>query len=97
MTSESPVRAVTCEECDYHKVRDTDHTASAVCGLCANRYEDKEKSEINEYRILKPCPFCGSDRLHIYAMDDGVRCWECSAKITGVPDWQKRWNRRVYE
>ena len=44
---------------------------------------------------LQPCPFCGSRKLHIYALDDGVRCWDCGAKITGVPDWRERWNRRV--
>lgn len=44
---------------------------------------------------LLPCPFCGSKRLHLYAMDNGVRCWDCSAKIDGVPDWMERWNRRA--
>lgn len=46
---------------------------------------------------LKPCPFCGSDDLHIFALDDGVKCMNCSAKITGVPNWVDRWNRRVRE
>lgn len=44
---------------------------------------------------LKPCPFCGSRRLHIYALDNGVRCCDCSAKIVDVPDWRERWNRRT--
>lgn len=34
--SECPVRIVTCEECDYRKVRGVDHTARAICRLCAN-------------------------------------------------------------
>lgn len=46
---------------------------------------------------LKPCPFCGSDRLHLFAMDDGVKCLDCGAKITGVIDWKERWNRRASE
>lgn len=30
---------------------------------------------------LKPCPFCGSDDLHIFALDDGVKCMNCGAKL----------------
>ena len=46
---------------------------------------------------LKPCPCCGSNRLHLFALDDGVKCWECGLKLTGVSDWAERWNRRVKE
>lgn len=46
---------------------------------------------------LKPCPCCGSNRLHIFAMDDGVKCLDCGVKITGVSDWKERWNRRASE
>lgn len=46
---------------------------------------------------LKPCPFCGCTRLFLFAFDDGVKCMNCSAKITGVDDWAERWNRRVKE
>ena len=32
---------------------------------------------------LKPCPFCGSDRLLWQSFEDHglVKCWECSATI----------------
>lgn len=46
---------------------------------------------------LKPCPFCGSEDLHIFAGNDGVKCMNCSAKIIGCDDWIDRWNKRVGE
>ena len=46
---------------------------------------------------LKPCPFCGSSDLHIYVMQDGIRCNNCGAKFTDCEDWMERWNRRASE
>lgn len=56
---------------------------------------------------LKPCPFCGSDRvyvLHLYHQDavygNEVRCGDCGARITEAGKNSRehairRWNRRV--
>ena len=46
---------------------------------------------------LKQCPCCGSTRIHVFAPDDGCRCWDCSLTMPNVPDWRERWNRRASE
>lgn len=44
---------------------------------------------------LKPCPFCGSDRLSLSARD--VSCRDCKASVSGSDEYIacERWNRRV--
>lgn len=44
---------------------------------------------------LKPCPFCGSEKLYIYVFSEGIRCDNCGAKIIDKEDAIDRWNRRV--
>lgn len=46
---------------------------------------------------LKPCPCCGSMKIHVVAPDDGCYCWDCGLTMPNRPDWRERWNRRVKE
>jgi len=46
---------------------------------------------------LKPCPCCGSTKIHVVAPDDGCYCWECGLTMPKRPNWAERWNRRVKE
>ena len=65
--------------------------------MSTNGESSNSRSRSEQMTNLKPCPFCGSEDLHIFALDDGVKCMNCGAKITGVPNWVDRWNRRVNE
>lgn len=49
----------------------------------------------NPQPSLKPCPCCGSTRLHVVAPDDGCYCWDCGLTMPNRPNWRERWNRRV--
>jgi len=51
----------------------------------------------NEVNGLKPCPCCGSTKIHVVAPDDGCYCWECGLTMPKRPNWMERWNRRVKE
>jgi len=47
---------------------------------------------------LKPCPFCGSKKIHIYGMLHIVECKECRASISAkftTGEAIKAWNRRA--
>lgn len=46
---------------------------------------------------LKPCPCCGSSKIHVVAPDDGCYCWECGLTMPKRPNWRERWNKRVKE
>ncbi len=61
------------------------------------------KEQTNE---LKPCPFCGSDKVYMYSDHRGVLCIQCSAcranTYVYLPDENKslllqKWNRRAYK
>lgn len=44
---------------------------------------------------LKPCPCCGSTKIHVVAPDDGCYCWECGLTMPKRPEWRDRWNKRA--
>ena len=46
---------------------------------------------------LKPCPCCGSTKIHVVAPDDGCYCWDCGLTMPKRPNWRERWNRRAEE
>ena len=62
--------------------------------------EAEEKSgKVNESQtdFLKPCPCCGSTRVHVVAPDDGCYCWDCGLTMPNRDNWRERWNRRPEE
>ena len=56
-----------------------------------------EELDDDEQSDLKPCPCCGSTKIHVVAPDDGCYCWECGLAMPKRPNWRERWNRRVEE
>lgn len=58
-------------------------------------------AEEHDRKILKPCPFCGSDDVHIrffHGMST-VECYGCMVKVIQMEDDEPErfWNRRVKE
>ncbi|GKX57636.1 hypothetical protein SOASR030_37480 [Leminorella grimontii] len=47
---------------------------------------------------LKPCPFCGSHDIHLYAPkgcpEVSIRCRSCGVLLVGLEELFDRWNRR---
>ena len=49
---------------------------------------------------LKPCPFCGCEKVKIYIFSASIHflnCWKCGASVRGqtFEESQKLWNRSV--
>lgn len=47
---------------------------------------------------LKPCPFCGSEKVSAYHNNkicQTVECLDCGARMDEVPDAVERWNTRT--
>ena len=49
----------------------------------------------NPQSMLKPCPCCGSTKIHVVAPNDGCYCWDCGLTMPNRPNWRERWNKRV--
>ena len=57
----------------------------------------KKVKELQKFDFLKPCPCCGSMKIHVVAPDDGCYCWDCGLTMPNRPNWRERWNERVGE
>lgn len=84
---------VIAESCDLVTSRDF-NTIDAMRGFVKNNLKKLGSEEMTE---LKPCPCCGSTKIHIVAPDDGCYCWDCGLTMPKRPNWMERWNRRVSE
>lgn len=85
-----------CEGCeryeDWRKERE-----KMTEGEFAPFIEGLIRAEEHDRKLLKPCPCCGSTKIHVVAPDDGCYCWECGLTMPNRPNWRERWNRRVNE
>ena len=66
-------------------------------GTYINYWPTRYSGQTNPQTELKPCPCCGSTRIHVVAPDDGCYCWDCGLMMPNRKDWRARWNRRAGE